>query len=84
MSLITTLGLVAGALTTIAFVPQVVHAWRTRCTRDISLAMLLVLGAGVSLWIVFGVLTASLPIVAANALTLILIAAILVAKAKYG
>jgi MtN3 and saliva related transmembrane protein len=84
MSLITTLGLVAGALTTVAFVPQVVHAWRTRCTRDLSLAMLLVLGAGVSLWIVFGVLTASLPIVAANALTLILIAAILVAKAKYG
>ena len=46
--------------------------------------MLLVLAAGVSLWIVFGVLTASLPVVAANALTLILIAAILVAKAKYG
>lgn len=84
MSLITTLGLVAGALTTVAFVPQVVHAWRTRCTRDLSLAMLLVLAAGVSLWVVFGVLTASLPIVAANALTLILVAAILVAKAKYG
>jgi MtN3 and saliva related transmembrane protein len=84
MSLITTLGLVAGALTTVAFVPQVVRAWRTRCTRDLSLTMLLVLAAGVSLWIVFGVLTASLPIVAANALTLILIAAILVAKAKYG
>jgi len=84
MNFVTTLGLAAGALTTLAFVPQVVRAWRTRCTRDVSLSMLLALVAGVALWIVYGVLTASLPVVIANALTLMLVAAILVAKAKYG
>ncbi len=84
MNLITTLGLAAGVLTTAAFVPQVVRVWRTRCTRDLSATMLLVLAAGVALWIAYGILTASLPVVAANALTLILVVAILVAKLKYG
>ena len=84
MTWITSLGLVAGALTTVAFVPQVVRAWRTRSARDLSLATLVALAVGVSLWIVYGVLERSFPVVAANSLTLVLVGAILGAKIRYG
>ena len=84
MTWITSLGLVAGALTTVAFVPQVFRAWRTRSARDLSLATLVVLAVGVSLWIVYGVLERSFPVVAANSLTLVLVGAILGAKIRYG
>ena len=51
MSYLTTLGLTAGFCTTIAFIPQVVKTWRTRSTKDISLAMLTVYLAGILLWL---------------------------------
>ena len=35
------IGLVAGVLTTVAFVPQVLRTWRTGSARDFSLRMLL-------------------------------------------
>ncbi len=65
-------GLCAGALTTLAFVPQVVKAWRTRSTADLSAAWLVSFTAGVGLWFVYGVLIASWPVVVANGLTLLL------------
>lgn len=71
------LGLVAGTLTTISFLPQVARTWRTRRTDDISLAMLVLFSVGVGLWIVYGVLMGSLPVIVANAATLFLILIIL-------
>lgn len=82
--LVALLGFVAGALTTAAFVPQVVKVWRTRSTRDISLWMWLVLCVGILLWIVYGVLARSVPVVAANVVTLGLATAVLVCKIRYG
>lgn len=84
VSLASIIGFVAGTLTSVAFLPQVIRAWRTRRTQDVSLAMLLVLGSGVAMWIVYGVLNAAAPVVAANVLTLLLVGAIVVAKAKFG
>ena len=49
-------GLVASTLATLAFLPQVVKTWRSRSANDFSLATLLMLEAGVGLWIVYGVL----------------------------
>jgi MtN3 and saliva related transmembrane protein len=66
-NLVTALGLVAAALTTIANVPQVWKAWRTGETRDLSLAMTLILAAGLGLWVVYGALQADAVIVVANA-----------------
>lgn len=74
------IGALAGALTTVAFVPQVVKTWRTRSTRDISLAMWLVFWLGVALWLVYGLLLAAWPIVAANAVTLVLSGIVLAIK----
>lgn len=78
------LGLVAGALTTIAFVPQLVRTWRTRSARDISLGMFVFFTVGVALWLVYGVLTGARPVIVANAVTLTLALAILAMKLRFG
>lgn len=80
MNRLDALGLFAGMLTTIAFLPQVMRTWRTRRTDDISLVMLVMFSAGVGLWIVYGVLMKSLPIIAANIATLFFILFILRVK----
>ena len=78
------LGYLAGALTTIAFVPQVVRIVRTRSARDISWAMFAILSIGVALWLWYGIRLASLPLIAANGVTLALVLSILVLKLRYG
>lgn len=77
------LGLVAGTLTTAAFVPQVVQAWRTRSTHDISLTMFVLFNSGLVLWLVYGFLLDSWPIIIANVVTLILSLTILYFKLRY-
>jgi MtN3 and saliva related transmembrane protein len=81
---ITALGLLAALLTTAAFLPQVLHTLATRDTRGISLRMYVIFTAGVVLWLVYGVLTGDLPLIAANAVTLILASAILILKLRHG
>jgi len=77
-------GSLAGFLTTIAFIPQVLRAWRTRSTKDISLGMFLVFTAGVALWLTYGILLNKPPIIAANIATLMLSLSILVLKLRHG
>ena len=77
--LTTAIGLGAAGLTTAAFLPQVIKIWRTRRTRDISFGMFLVL----CLWLVYGILRDDLPLILANAVTLVLAGTILVFKLKY-
>ena len=77
------LGYLAGALTTIAFVPQVVRIVRTRSAGDISWGMFAMLSLGVALWLWYGIRLASLPLIAANGVTLALVLAILVLKLRY-
>ena len=77
------LGLVAGTLTTAAFVPQVVKAWRTRSTSDISLGMFVLFNIGLVLWLAYGVVIGSWPIVLTNVVTLALALTILFFKLRY-
>jgi len=77
------IGYIAGTLTPISFVPQVVRAWTLKETRDISLIMLLLFAAGVLLWTVYGIWTGSLPIIAANVITVLLILLLLGLKIRY-
>jgi MtN3 and saliva related transmembrane protein len=67
---ITILGLVAGTLSTAAFVPQVLRIWKRRSASDISGFGVTVLSIGVFLWMLYGVEVGSLPIILANAVTL--------------
>lgn len=83
MDTIVIVGYVAGALTTLSFVPQVVKAWKMRETRDLSLAMLVLFAVGVILWTLYGIWVGSLPIIAANIITFTLILVLLGLKLWY-
>lgn len=76
-------GIVAGALCTMSFVPQVIKIVQTKNTRDLSLLTFSVFAAGVALWCVYGLIIKEIPIVAANFVTLLLIMYILGMKIKY-
>jgi MtN3 and saliva related transmembrane protein len=77
------LGYGAAVLTTVSFVPQVWHTWRTRDVGGISLGMYTVFATGVSLWLAYGAFTRAWPIVAANAVTLALALCILAMKLRW-
>ena len=80
---VTFLGLAAGTLTTVAFFPQLVKAYRSRSTGDISLLMYMSTCTGVLLWLVYGVIISSLPLIVANAVTLAIALGILALKIRY-
>jgi MtN3 and saliva related transmembrane protein len=80
---VTIIGLLAGSLTTIAFLPQVIKTWKTKSTKDISLGMFLTFCTGVLLWIIYGSLVKDIPVVIANVATLSLASTILWFKLKY-
>lgn len=66
----TWIGLAAGTLTTVAFIPQVWRAWRTGSTDDLSLIMLSMFSIGLMLWVVYGFALGELPIIVSNAVSL--------------
>jgi len=65
------IGYAAAFCTTIAFLPQAVKVYKTRHTKDISLGMFLLLTTGVVLWLTYGIIINSYPIIAANTVTLL-------------
>lgn len=77
-------GSVAALLTTLSFLPQLIKTHRTKHTKDLSLPMLSILAFGVLLWTVYGIMLGKAPIIAANAVTFVLVSYILVMKIKHG
>ena len=78
------IGFAAAVLTTIAFVPQLVKVWRTRRTQDISAGMYSIFAAGVALWLAYGVMIESWPVIVANFVTLVFALTILALKLRHG
>lgn len=78
------IGYTAAALTTIAFLPQIVKVWKSKSTGDLSLGMYVILSAGFILWLVYGVLINSPPVILANSIVLVLALSIFALKIKYG
>jgi MtN3 and saliva related transmembrane protein len=78
------IGYLAASLTTLSFLPQALHTFRTRDVSGISLGMYATFTTGVALWLVYGLLLGAWPLIAANGLTLLLALAILVMKLRYG
>jgi MtN3 and saliva related transmembrane protein len=66
----TTLGLIAGTLTSIASVPQLIKTLRTRHARDISIWQPLLLAIGIALWLMYGIIIHDLPLILANIIPL--------------
>ena len=83
MDTITILGLAAGTLTTIAFLPQMMKTWQTKTAKDVSFLMLITFNIGVFLWLIYGIYLQALPIILANGVTLFFNLIILWLKIKY-
>ncbi|MBW4612986.1 MAG: SemiSWEET transporter [Desmonostoc vinosum HA7617-LM4] len=80
---ITALGISAGVLTTIAYLPQLIKTWKSKSADDLSWSMLIVLCTGIILWLIYGFSVQDLPIIGANIVTLIFASIILILKIKY-
>lgn len=83
MNLPELVGYLAASLTTLSFVPQALHTFRTKDVRGISLGMYSVFTVGIAMWLLYGLLIQAWPVVVANVITLALAAAILAMKLRY-
>jgi MtN3 and saliva related transmembrane protein len=78
------IGYAAAFMTTVSFLPQVIKVWSTRSVRDISVITYGMFTVGAALWLAYGVAIHSLPVVLANAVTVVLAAGVLAAKIRFG
>jgi MtN3 and saliva related transmembrane protein len=83
LNFIDIIGFAAAVLTTISFLPQALHTYRTRDVAGISLAMYSAFTLGIALWLVYGLFLGARPVILANAVTLLLATAILAMKIRY-
>ena len=83
MNSLDVLGLVATALTTSSFVPQVWRTWQTRDVSGISLPTYLILTIGLALWLLYGLMKGDLPLIVANGVMVLLTASITVMKLTF-
>lgn len=83
MNIVQLLGLTAGSLTTIAFLPQVIKTWKSRSAKDLSLGMFSLFCLGVVLWLIYGIMVRDVPVIAANLLTLMLASTLLFFKLRF-
>ncbi|MCX5782649.1 MAG: SemiSWEET transporter [Elusimicrobia bacterium] len=79
----TILGLVAGAITSFSFLPQVIKTIKTKSTHDVSIEMFGILSFGILLWIIYGFFVRSLPVVLANSVSFVLVFTMVILKLKY-
>lgn len=73
MSTATLIGLLAGTLTTAAWLPQVMRAFRTKSTRDFSWSWFAMFGTGVAIWLIYGLAASAPAVIVTNALTFLLV-----------
>ncbi|WP_416151882.1 SemiSWEET transporter [Salipaludibacillus sp. HK11] len=83
MTIISMIGLLAAALTTISFLPQAIKTIKEKDTGSISLGMYSLFTTGVLLWLIYGISIMDIPIIAANLVTFALASFILGMKLKY-
>jgi MtN3 and saliva related transmembrane protein len=76
------MGFIAGLLTTVAFLPQVIKVYKTKSAKDISLPMYVIFTIGIAMWIIYGFLLDSMDILIFNVITFILAITILVYKIR--
>lgn len=79
----TLVGSIAAVCTTGAFVPQAVRVWRLKSAGEISLTTFLVFAFGTAVWLVYGLFIDSIPVILANAVTLVLALTIVFLKLNY-
>jgi len=83
MTLTALVGLLAGTVTVISFIPQVVRVWTTRRTSDLSLGAFALLATGAALWLTYGLMMGDPAVIGTNLIVGLLVSAILVAKLRF-
>jgi MtN3 and saliva related transmembrane protein len=84
MDYVELVGFAAAILGIVSFIPQVAKAYRTKSTKDLSWGMYIILCAGFALWLAYGIMTNTKPIIFANTVCLLFGASIMALKRKYG
>ncbi len=79
-ALINAAGMIAAFSTTVSLIPQLVRVWRLKSAREISLNMFILFSFGVAAWLFYGIEIHSVPVIVANAATLVFSMAILALK----
>jgi MtN3 and saliva related transmembrane protein len=77
------LGLAAGTISSITFLPQVIKIWQTKSAKDLSLPMLLLLVLGVSMWLTYGIIIKNVPVIYTNSMVLFMTFIMLFFKLKF-
>jgi MtN3 and saliva related transmembrane protein len=83
MSALQLLGLAAGTITSITFLPQVIQIWKTKSAKDLSMFMLLLLIIGVSMWLIYGILVMDAAIIYTNSMVLTMSLILVYFKIKF-
>jgi MtN3 and saliva related transmembrane protein len=78
------IGLVAGALIAVSFIPQIVRVYQLKSAREISLLFTVTQLVGLALWLAYGVILGLLPIMVCNSVLAAFVIMLLLAKLKYG
>ena len=76
------IGYFAALLTTFSFLVQAIQSWRTRDLSGISVGMYSMFTLGVGLWLIYGIVIESWPLIVTNALTFLFALSILLMKVK--
>jgi MtN3 and saliva related transmembrane protein len=83
MNAIQLLGLAAGTITSITFLPQVIQIWKTKSVKDLSMQMLLLLILGVTMWLTYGILVKDAAIIYTNSMVLTMSLVMMYFKFKF-
>ena len=76
-------GFIAGILTTVGFLPQVIKSYRSKSARDVSLRQPVLLLAGMSLWLAYGFHLKDWAIIIANVVSILWNIVIVILKIRY-
>jgi MtN3 and saliva related transmembrane protein len=83
MANIEILGVIAGCLSCLTFIPQVIHTWRTKATKDISLPTFIIAALSCVLWLIYAVVVNLFSVIFTNAIVLTLTLIMIYFKLKY-
>ncbi len=83
MTLVQFLGLAAGTITSITFLPQVIRIWQTKSVKDISMIMMILLLVGTSCWLTYGSLLKDVAIIYTNVMVLLMSLIMFYFKIRY-
>lgn len=84
MDYVTLIGSIAGVLTTISLLPQVIKTWKEKSAKDLSLTNYLMLCSGMILWLIYGLLKRDTALIAANSVSILFSSTLIIFKLRYG